>query len=475
MRKLLQWLMIFCSLVCWGQQQDMQFTKIWGSSDNYAHNELHFADQRPNGDYVVIGAKMSDTLGGREYYFARLDSAGQIDFEVMWGNGNYYNTISQVIEVGNGEYLMCGHSVNTFGDFVVTLINDSGEIQFNRFFHFSSDDIANAVTPTPDSCFILCGAANIGGNEYPAFVKIDRNGNEIWRKSFPSLTGYNPTLICSTLDTGFVVCGDDAVLNESYCARYDKYGNAVWTTSHFVLNSSFNATAISVRSNADSTIDVLYRCYYPPSTSGPSGSFKSILYHCNQNGDSLQAYGFYDDITAVFRVDSSRFHVIANRRDYMIVNSYMNLEAVVLGTDHYPDYFIRTRDGGFFAAGRAEFYTSTNSHAKFQVTKYGSSGNYYAWPFMDNVNIYPIPSIDGSLNLSFDVQTDSNVEILLWSTTGVLVKTNSIFCPANSNTIMPVLSEGDVLASGSYILEIRAGDQSYRQIVIIGNTTLKEN
>lgn len=474
MRKLLQWLTVFCSSVCWGQQQDMQFTKSWGLSDNMTYSALNFSAQINNGDYVVIGSKAMNMWGDKLFYFCRMDSSGLIKYEITWGNLNVSNYVSQVVALEDGDFLVCGTGYAVGEDFMLTKISCDGEISFTRYFHFLIEDRALGVTLTADSCFVLCGVANFASiTSYPAFVKVDYNGNEVWRRTQSALVGYFPLKIEHTKDSGFVVCGSRDLFSETYCSKFDINGYQEWTKFHFGVSTNYFNAPLGIRGNGDGSIDVLYRVNM--SSLLPPVSERSLIVHCDSSGDTLYSKRIADDITGVFLVEEDRFHVISDMRNYQLLDSSGQLSFVLTSSAHYPNYCSPTQDNGFFVAGFVETNSSNYTNTRFQVTKYGSNGEYYAWPFAENVSVYPNPAFAGQMNVSFDVQSDEQVEILLWSTTGVLVKTNSIFCPANSNTIMPVLSEGDVLASGSYILEIRADDQSYRQIVIIWNTTLKDN
>lgn len=474
MRKLLQYLMIFCSAVCWGQQQDVLFTKSWGLSDNMTYSTLNFSAQQNNGDYVVIGSKAMNMWGDKLFYFCRMDSTGSIIDEVTWGNLDVINYVSQVLVIEDGDFLVCGTGYNSAQDFIMTRISSSGEIRFTRYFNFMINDWASGVTITEDSCFLICGGANVASlTVFPAFVKVDYDGNEIWRRTQNTLTGYFPTQVDATNDTGFVVCGLRSGFNESYCSKFDRNGYQEWTKFHFGVSTNYFNAPLGIRGNSDGTFDIMYRINI--SSLLPPVIEKTVLMHCNSSGDTLNTTKYIDDVTEVFLVEDNEFHVITNMRNYQIIDSSGQLRFILTSSEHYPNYCSSTHDNGFFVAGFVETNGSNYTNTRFQVTKYGSNGSYYAWPFAENVSVYPNPAFEGQMNVSFDVQSDSNVEILLWNTTGVLVKTNSIFCPANSNTIMPVLTGGDVLASGSYVLEIRAGDQSYRQIVIIGNTTLQEN
>ncbi|MCK6638922.1 MAG: T9SS type A sorting domain-containing protein [Bacteroidia bacterium] len=471
MRKLLQFLMVFCSAVCWGQQQDMLFTKVWGVDNNFGFSEVDYVDQLECGDYVVIGLQAQNLLGGaRKFYFCRLDSTGRVLSESVWGNEDNRHSVVKVIKIATGDYVVCGNYYSSQSDFMLTKIDQLGNILFFSVFDFQFDDYASNLILTTDSCFVLTGCAN---NSYPALLKVDAQGSEIWRRTQNAEVGYIPLVSCQTSDSGFVLCGSYGSIDNSYCAGYDKNGYMLWVKYHFGLNINDSDCPKGIRGNSNGTFDILYDIDITSSL--PPVSERTALIHCDQYGDTISSTMFIDRTTAVFLVDSSWFHVITSGRNYARIDTSGVQEFVLIGIDHEVKYCIPTQDSGFIAGGYAGTWTLNYQNTKFQVTKFGTNGSSYAWPFAENVSVYPNPAFASQMNVSFDVQSDEQVEILLWSTTGVLVKTNSIFCPANSNTIMPVLSEGDVLASGSYILEIRAGDQSYRQIVIIGNTTLKEN
>ncbi|MDQ3108713.1 MAG: T9SS type A sorting domain-containing protein, partial [Bacteroidota bacterium] len=117
--------------------------------------------------------------------------------------------------------------------------------------------------------------------------------------------------------------------------------------------------------------------------------------------------------------------------------------------------------------GVGQFSPNTDIFTKFYIAKFSPDGRYITDEFLESISCYPNPSVDGDVTLTFDAKLDNNVQIRILTMDGKLIYTTEIFCPANSNTDLPIrLSEG-VVAGGIYIIEARTPESIFRKKLLI--------
>jgi hypothetical protein len=144
------------------------------------------------------------------------------------------------VVVGNAQ-IQFGQQ-NYVGSFI--FYNDSSSVISSNYhwekvyttFGNVEDFSFEKVQELPDSSLIVAGKMfNLMSNTYGgALLRIDRNGNEIWKKSL-EIGNNEPTIISDIYiesDTTFLIVGSKmGASNQSYLCRIDSSGNLVWQKS----------------------------------------------------------------------------------------------------------------------------------------------------------------------------------------------------------------------------------------------------
>lgn len=144
------------------------------------------------------------------------------------------------VVVGNAQ-IQFGQQ-NYVGSFI--FYNDSSSVISSNYhwekvyttFGNVEDFSFEKVQELPDSSLIVAGKMfNLMSNTYGgALLRIDRNGNEIWKKSL-EIGNNEPTIISDIYiesDTTFLIVGSKmGDSNQSYLCRIDSSGNLVWQKS----------------------------------------------------------------------------------------------------------------------------------------------------------------------------------------------------------------------------------------------------
>ena len=473
-------ILLFLSLtnVCSAQEQSMLFEKVWGTNDECG---LYYADELPNGDYILVGGQKSTLyppgVGLYENYICRVNFRGNIIWEKQIGDPYAMDNAGGITKTSWGSYLLIGTTwggtLTGYEDVSAWNIDADGNVLFEKYFTSGIYNNGGDVTETPDSCFVFLCRLGIpfSSSQVPGMIKIDRYGNEIWRHRQDTLGGA-PYLIQQTIDSGFIVVGGGAAANNSYYAKYKPDGNMDWIKYPFgLLPDTIPNSPTVLRSNADGTFDIYYATYPVTWDSNVYGLFK----HYDPQGNCLSTKKYFDPFLNFFSCDNSDSAIWAISvngtlnilNEDTLFDKILKLNGVdTLNRGIYE--YIKTSDGGYLGVGQYN-PDPQNGYATFYIAKFGADGRYQPDEFSESVNAYPNPSTDGNITLTFDMTTDDNVQVDIYTAEGKLVYSSSVFCPANSHTEKPIRLDELSVTGGMYILQARTADAVIRKKLIVSS------
>jgi len=198
---------------------NLEWQKVFGgSSDDFAYSIQQTSDD----GYIVAG--YTNSFGAGDYsdvYVLKLDSAGTLQWQKTFGG--YHNDYAYSIQqTSDGGYIVAGYTVS-FGagldDAYVLKLDSAGTLQWEKVFGGSSDDFAYSIQQTSDGGYIVAGETNsFGADVYDAYVlKLDSAGNLEWQKTFGGSGWDEAYSIQQTTDGGYVVAG----YTYSFASSYD--------------------------------------------------------------------------------------------------------------------------------------------------------------------------------------------------------------------------------------------------------------
>ena len=221
----------------WLLKFNSEDTLIWqktfgGSNDEKAYKIINTSD---NG-FAIIGFSKSNNgdvttnEGFEDIWILKLD----VDGNIQWQNSTGFSGSDQgfsLIQTTDGGYLIGGildvtasngegnakstATKHAGGDYWAIKLNNSGTIEWRRFFGGSNTDTCNDVIETSDG-YLLVGSSdtididvsnNKGGYDF-WIVKIDKTGNLLWEKSFGGSEIDEARAIANTNDGNFIIVGD---------------------------------------------------------------------------------------------------------------------------------------------------------------------------------------------------------------------------------------------------------------------------
>jgi hypothetical protein len=179
--------------------------------------------------------------------FLNFSQQSDIHTKRFYESNSHLNVRDIQITKDNG-FLVVGNAQILFGqqNYVGSFIfyNDSsGNISSNYHWEKVYTTFGNVedfsfekVQELPDSSFLVSGKMfNVISNTYGgALLRMDRNGNEIWKKSLE--TAFNEPIIISDInvetDSTFLILGSKmGLVDQSYLCRIDTVGNILWQKS----------------------------------------------------------------------------------------------------------------------------------------------------------------------------------------------------------------------------------------------------
>lgn len=157
-----------------------------------------------------------------------------INFELVYGTKNY-DDAKGVIQTYDSGYVVVG-STSGFGhglsDLYLTKISKQGNVGWQQTFGGAGVDKGNTVISTPDSGFVIAGFTNsFHNNNYEVYVvRADRNGNEVWSKTYGGKDWSFGNSIIRTTKGDLIIAGSTfANGNEDmYLLKTDFAGNKLW-------------------------------------------------------------------------------------------------------------------------------------------------------------------------------------------------------------------------------------------------------
>lgn len=180
---------------------------LWNRTYQGIYNSAITAvKELPNGNFVLIG-RTEFVLGSGKIWFLLVDSSGNLIstnsyFMGSVGITNYFQVGFSLDFTIDSGYIIGGHGGITpnVTRGVIVKLNSSGQVDWYKMLTENPDGTGNLwmskvyrIKQLADSSFILTGYLQAGPNQdyKMILIKLDFNGNEIWRRSYNTVNGYD--------------------------------------------------------------------------------------------------------------------------------------------------------------------------------------------------------------------------------------------------------------------------------------------
>lgn len=214
---------------------ELQWTKTYGGTgDDRGRSVIQTAD----GGYAILGTSTSNDMdvsgnaGFQDYWLAKLDASGSIQWQKSYGFQGNDNGIS-VIQTNDSGYLITGvldvtasggagntssrsSARHAGGDYWAVKLDTSGDLQWSQYYGGNFTDTPEGVIQLDDGSYIIAGgsdsedtdiSSNIGTYDF-WIIRISSTGSLIWEKSFGGSEIDEARAIVPSGDGNFIVAGD---------------------------------------------------------------------------------------------------------------------------------------------------------------------------------------------------------------------------------------------------------------------------
>jgi hypothetical protein len=203
---------------------DAQGNFLWDNQFGGAErDEFHAVQQTADGGFILCGENVSASLG-HSLYLVRIDAAGDLVWEQIYGSGDDHGEAVEVTT--DGGFIVGGWrgDGSTFAEFDAWVFktDSGGNIEWQRELDSSIDDRVYTVLQTSDGGFAAAGQ-NAGTL---ALWRFDALGTLDWQQGYGGPSSDYANDMVQTADGGFLVGGNttrDSQLDQ-YLVKTDAAG-----------------------------------------------------------------------------------------------------------------------------------------------------------------------------------------------------------------------------------------------------------
>ncbi len=205
---------------------DIEWQKTYVGDKSYSVSFIH---ERGDGGYVAAGSTGSSGAGTTDIWFLKLSSDGDIEWQKTYG-GNKSDSASFIQQTGDGGYIVAG-STASFGaegsDFWFLKLSSDGDIEWQKTHVGDKSYCASFIQQTGDGGYIVAGSTNIygewGGNPEGNILvlKLSPTGAIEWQRTYEGSDDYRVSSIQQTIDGGYIVAGSHESTEDGGCGDYN--------------------------------------------------------------------------------------------------------------------------------------------------------------------------------------------------------------------------------------------------------------
>jgi hypothetical protein len=206
---------------------NVQWKKAYGGSGN---DDVYSIQQTRDRGYVMAGKTLSNNWdvsgnhGDYDAWVVKLDSIGVIQWQRCFG-GTGWEEAKSIKQTEDGGYVFTGFATSIDGDLTqnkgsfdlwVVKLDSTGNIEWQRTYGGSGEDIGYSISPTLDGGYIVSGETQSNNGDVTGFhgaldywvLKLNFEGKIEWQKAMGGASFDRTAEVLQTSDEGFIVLGE---------------------------------------------------------------------------------------------------------------------------------------------------------------------------------------------------------------------------------------------------------------------------
>jgi len=195
---------------------NMEWRRAYGGKSEVAY----YLVETDGGGYAIVGQTQAFGAGFVDIWFVKTDAYGNMEWNKTYG-GTDGDSGRSLLVTSDGGYAIAGHTVS-FGagnsDFWLIKTDEFGNMEWNRTYGGTENDIALSLVETSDGGYIIAGRTLL--------VKTDAVGNMKWNQTYDGSIRY----LVATSDGGYAIAGTKN--DDFWLVKTDEYGNMEWSQTY---------------------------------------------------------------------------------------------------------------------------------------------------------------------------------------------------------------------------------------------------
>ena len=192
-----------------------------------------------NSNSIVSGNKTEENFGLSDYWILKLDNSGSIEWQKTIG-GSQDEQLTTIFQTKSKEYIIGGSSnsnksnfkgqdASNGTDFWLVKLNEDSDIIWQQVYDFGKVDLLTSLIENNDATYLIGGYTKSeiklgsnskkkddeGVNDFMA-LKIDFNGNEVWKKTIGSNGEDVIKKVIETRDGSYILGGTSNPMQSRY-------------------------------------------------------------------------------------------------------------------------------------------------------------------------------------------------------------------------------------------------------------------
>lgn len=184
----------------------------WAKTVGGNKNDECYSIQPVNrNEYILVGYTESFGAGGKDVWVIVIDDTGDKNWGRVYG-GNQDDVGYSIFKTFDAGFIICGYT-ESFDvknkDIWIIRLDKYRDKRWTKKFGGEKDDVGYSILQTPDEDYIIAGyteSYGAGGKDV-WIIKLDKNGEKVWDKTFGYQYNDCAYTIQPTKDNGYIIAG----------------------------------------------------------------------------------------------------------------------------------------------------------------------------------------------------------------------------------------------------------------------------